>query len=211
MSTISRRSFLTVSAAASGSSVLGLARAGEVIPGFDQTKTDYDAAQVWKPFSERKVRVGIVGHGVCRFGLEFGLQHHPNVELVAVSDLFPDRCAEMAREAKCAKTYPSLEEMVKDDSIEAIYCATDAPAHARHAILCMEHGNMLRRRFRRSAGISRMRRGCWNAAGRTRDWFTPCSRRRVFMTICSPWRSCMRPACLGASFIRRGSIVILIP
>jgi predicted dehydrogenase len=116
------------------------ARAGEVIPGFDQTKTDVDATQVWEPFSDRKVRVGIVGHGVCKFGLKFGLQHHPNVELVAVSDLFPDRCADMARKAKCSKTYPSLEEMVKDDSIEAIYCATDAPAHAKHAILCMEHG-----------------------------------------------------------------------
>jgi len=141
VSKISRRSFLTVSAAAaSGSSMIRLARATEGIPGFDQTKTDYDTAQVWKPFSDRKVRVGIVGHGVCQFGLQFGLQHHPNVELVAVSDLFPDRCADMARKAKCAKTYPSLEEMVKDDSIEAIYCATDAPAHAKHAILCMEHG-----------------------------------------------------------------------
>ena len=30
--------------------------------------------------------------------------------------------------------------MVKDDSIEAIYCATDAPAHAKHAMLCMKHG-----------------------------------------------------------------------
>jgi predicted dehydrogenase len=86
------------------------------------------------------VRLGIVGHGVCQFGLAFDLQTHPNVELVAVSDLFPDRCADMARMAKCSKTYPSLEEMVKDESIEAIYCATDAPAHAKHAILCMEHG-----------------------------------------------------------------------
>ena len=94
----------------------------------------------WEPVSERKVRVGIVGHGACQFGLQFGLQDHPNVELVAVSDLFPDRCADMARKAKCAKTYPSLEEMVKDDSIEAIYCATDAPSHAKHAILCMSHG-----------------------------------------------------------------------
>jgi len=84
MSKISRRSFLTVSAAASGSSMLGLAQAVESIPGFDQTKTNYDAAKVWKPFSDRKVRVGIVGHGVCQFGLQFGLQHHPNVELVAV-------------------------------------------------------------------------------------------------------------------------------
>ncbi len=140
MSKISRRSFLSLSAAVSGSSMLGFARSAEVIPGFDQTKTDYDASKVWKPFSGRKVRVGIVGHGVCKFGLQFSLQHHPNVELVAVSDLFPDRCADMARKAKCSKTYPSLEEMVKDDSIEAIYCATDAPAHAKHAILCMEHG-----------------------------------------------------------------------
>ncbi len=59
---------------------------------------------------------------------------------MAVSDLFPDRCAEMAEKAKCKKTYPSLEEMVKDDSIEAIFCATDAPAHAKHAMLCLEHG-----------------------------------------------------------------------
>ncbi len=140
MSKIPRRSFLAATAAVSGTALLRSAQAGENIPGFDQTKTDVDAAQVWEPFSDRKVRVGIVGHGLCQFGLQFGLQHHPNVELVAVSDLFPDRCADMAQQVKCDKTYPSLEEMVKDDSIEAIFCATDAPSHARHAILCMEHG-----------------------------------------------------------------------
>jgi predicted dehydrogenase len=131
---------LNISAAAFASSILGFVQVVEDIPAFNQTETDFDATQVWEPFSERKIRVGIVGHGVCQFGLQFGLQHHPNVELVAVSDLFPDRCTDMARKAKCSKTYPSLEEMVKDDSIEAIYCATDAPAHAKHAILCMEHG-----------------------------------------------------------------------
>jgi len=60
--------------------------------------------------------------------------------VIAVSDLFPDRCAELAKVAKCNKTYPSLEEMVKDDKIEAIFCATDAPSHARHAKLVLEHG-----------------------------------------------------------------------
>jgi len=139
---LSRRSFLATAAAAvtAGNALSHGAEAVEKIPGFDQTQTDYDRTQQWKPFSDRKVRVGIVGHGVCQFGLAFDLQNHPNVELVAVSDLFPDRCADMARKAKCDKTYPSLEEMVKDESIEAIYCATDAPAHAKHAILCMEHG-----------------------------------------------------------------------
>ena len=142
MKQVSRRSFLasSVSAAAAASCRLTSAQVPEDIPGFDQTSSDFDRTKAWQPFSDRKVRVGIVGHGVCQFGLAFDLQHHPNVELVAVSDLFPDRCADMARKAKCEKTYPSLEEMVKDDSIEAIYCATDAPAHAKHAILCMEHG-----------------------------------------------------------------------
>ena len=90
------------------------AQAVEEIPGFDQTETDYDRTKEWKPFSDRKVRVGIVGHGVCKFGLAFDLQNHPNVELVAVSDLFPDRCQALAKVCKCGKTYPSLEEMVKD-------------------------------------------------------------------------------------------------
>ncbi|MBM4032970.1 MAG: Gfo/Idh/MocA family oxidoreductase [Planctomycetes bacterium] len=138
---ISRRHFLSASTLAAGATVAAAAaQAGEAIKGFDQTQTDADKSKSWKPFSDRKIRMGIVGHGVCQFGLQFSLQTHPNVELIAVSDLFPDRCADMARQAKCAKTYPSLEEMVKDDRIEAIYCATDAPAHAKHAILCMQHG-----------------------------------------------------------------------
>jgi len=84
--------------------------------------------------------MGIVGYGVCRFGASFSLQDHPNVELVAVSDLIPDRCKALAQVCKCEKTYPSLEEMVKDDSIEAIFCATDAPSHARHSIEVLKHG-----------------------------------------------------------------------
>jgi predicted dehydrogenase len=140
MAHVSRRSFLAASVTAAASSLLDSAHAAEGIPGFDRTATDYDRTKHWKPFSDRKVRLGIVGHGVCQFGLAFDLQNHPNVTLVAVSDLFPERCADMARRAKCEKTYPSLEEMVKDDSIEAIFCATDAPSHTKHAVLCLQHG-----------------------------------------------------------------------
>jgi len=50
------------------------------------------APREWKPVSDRKIRVGIVGYGSCRFGAAFGFQDHPNVEIVAVSDLLPDRC-----------------------------------------------------------------------------------------------------------------------
>jgi predicted dehydrogenase len=110
------------------------------IQGFEETPTDPNASKAWKPVSDRKIRVGIVGYGVCRFGAAFSFQDHPNVEVVAVSDLFPDRCANLAKACRCDKTYPSLEELVKDDRIEAVFCATDAPSHARHCIEVLRHG-----------------------------------------------------------------------
>jgi len=89
---------------------------------------------------DRKLRMGIVGYGVCQFGAAMGFQHHPNVEVVAVSDLVPERCKGLAAVCRCEKTYPSLEELVKDPKIEAVYVATDAPSHARHVVECMTHG-----------------------------------------------------------------------
>ena len=95
---------------------------------------------VWQPVSDRKIRVGIAGYGVCQFGAAFGFQDHPNVTVAAVSDLIPERCAELAKACRCEKTYPSLEEMVKDDTLEAVFVATDAPSHARHCIEVLKHG-----------------------------------------------------------------------
>lgn len=141
MSGTSRRQFLkTTAATLAGATWIGKALAEPAIPGFDQTTTDYDKTKVWKPFSDRKIRVGLVGYGTCRFSAQFDFQNHPNVQVTAVSDLFPDRCAALAKAVHCEKTYPSLEEMVKDDAIEAIFVATDAPSHARHCIEVLNHG-----------------------------------------------------------------------
>jgi predicted dehydrogenase len=142
MQTNTRRGFMKQISVGAGLAGAGSAAfaAEKTIQGFDETKSGAKKDAVWQPVSDRKVRVGIVGYGVCRFGAAFGLQDHPNVEVVAVSDLFPDRCAALAKACRCEKTYPSLEEMVKDDTIEAIFCATDAPSHARHAMLCLNHG-----------------------------------------------------------------------
>jgi len=57
-----------------------------------------------------------------------------------VSDLVPEQCAGLAQACRCAKTYPSLEELVKDDRIEAVFVATDAPSHARHCVEVLKHG-----------------------------------------------------------------------
>lgn len=139
----SRRGFLHRAGALAGAAALGLdlqAQEKKPIQGFEKAPDDPNAAKGWQPVSDRKIRVGIVGYGVCQFGAAFGFQSHPNVEVVAVSDLVPGRCAALARACRCDKTYPSLEELVKDDRIEAVFVATDAPSHAKHCVDVLNHG-----------------------------------------------------------------------
>jgi predicted dehydrogenase len=139
----SRRAFLQAMAASTcvaGLSLQAHTAQETTIQGFDDTKTTLQKDALWRPFSERKVRVGIAGFGFCKFGAYFGFQDHPNVKVAVVTDLIPERCQGMARECRCEKTYPSLEEMVKDDALEAIFVATDTASHAQHCIDVLEHG-----------------------------------------------------------------------
>lgn len=113
---------------------------GNIIPGFEKNQKVTTAAGGWQSVSDRKIKVGIAGYGLCKFGALFFYQNHPNVEVVAATDLNPGRCAALAKAVGAPKTYPSCEEMIKDKSIEAIYIATDAPSHARLAIMALNHG-----------------------------------------------------------------------
>jgi predicted dehydrogenase len=141
MKSITRRSFLQTAGLGAAVALHQTARPEQKpIQGFEKAQDDPNASKGWQPISDRKIRVGIVGFGLCKFGAEFGFQNHPNVEVVAVSDLFPDRCAELAAACRCAKTYASLEELVKDPRVEAVFVATDAPNHARHCIEVLKHG-----------------------------------------------------------------------
>jgi len=137
-----RRSFLqAVGLGAAAFGLQGSARSEEKkIQGFEKAPVSEDVWKGWKPVSDRKIRVGIAGYGVCRFGAAFGFQNHPNVEVVAVTDLDPEKCAGLAKACRCDKTYPSCEEMLKDDKIEAVFIATDAPSHARLSIEAMKRG-----------------------------------------------------------------------
>ena len=138
MGNLPRREFLVTAAMAAAAPAL--AQNAE-IAGFEQQAVDPDAAPAWEPYADRKLRVGLVGNGLCKFASAFFFQDHPLVEVVAVSDLLPDRCAELAQTTRCATTYPSLEEMLdKEQRLEAVFLATDAPRHARQAIHVLERG-----------------------------------------------------------------------
>ena len=113
---------------------------GNIIPGFEKNQKVTTSSGAWQSVSDRKIKVGIAGYGLCKFGAQFFYQNHPNVEVVAATDLDSGRCAALAKAVGAPKTDPSCEEMIKDKSIEAIYIATDAPSHARLAIMALNHG-----------------------------------------------------------------------
>jgi predicted dehydrogenase len=139
---LTRRSFLR--GLGQGAVALGLNRTESAeqkpIQGFERPPEEPNVSLGWQPVSDRKIRVGIVGYGFSKFGAEFGFQNHPNVEVVAVSDLIPERRAGLAQACRCTTTYPRLEELVKDSRIEAVFVATDAPSHAQHCIEVLKHG-----------------------------------------------------------------------
>lgn len=141
---ISRRGFIGAGSALLA--VSGYATAGkkkDEMQGFEERDAGKLADVKWTPFSDRKVRCAIAGEGVCSFGSQFAYQSHPNVEVVAVTDLDPARCKLLQERTRAKKTYPSCEELIKNaaaDKIEALYIATDAPSHARLAIMALEHG-----------------------------------------------------------------------
>lgn len=87
--------------------------------------------------STKKIRIGIVGGG---FGSSFQWHEHPNCIVEAVSDLKTERKKRLMDTYKCSKSYPSLEEMVKDKNIDAIAVFTEGPNHVKHTIECMKHG-----------------------------------------------------------------------
>jgi predicted dehydrogenase len=85
----------------------------------------------------KKVRVAIVGGG---FGMGFYFHEHPDCIVEAVSDLRRDRRERLMKYYRCQKSYESLEELVQDPKIDAVFCATDGPLHTQHTELAMRHG-----------------------------------------------------------------------
>jgi len=90
-----------------------------------------------RPPSRKPVRIGIVGGG---FGAAFQWHLHPLCQVAAVSDLREDRRAILRQTYGCDVVYPSLAELVKDESLDAVAVFTEATNHADHVVHCMEAG-----------------------------------------------------------------------
>ena len=85
----------------------------------------------------RTIKMGFLGGG---FACSFQFHEHPGCEVVAVADMRPERREALRNHYQCDTTYETLEELIKDKSVEAVGIFSGAPDHARHAIAALEAG-----------------------------------------------------------------------
>lgn len=89
--------------------------------------------------NERKLSVVVVG---LRFGAEFVpiYKDHPSVREVAVADLDGSLCEKTRKRFGIAKSYASLEEVLADQSVDAVHIVTGLARHAPEAVSALDAG-----------------------------------------------------------------------
>ncbi|MCX6575039.1 MAG: Gfo/Idh/MocA family oxidoreductase [Candidatus Aminicenantes bacterium] len=124
---LTRRDFiLKASSALAGMSLVpGLLKPGPAHP------------NIASSLSTQKIRIGVVGGG---FGSDFYWHEHPNCIVQAVSDLREDRRKRLMDIYRCSNVYNSLEELIKDQSVDAVAVFTGAPDHVQHCTACLKSG-----------------------------------------------------------------------
>jgi len=85
----------------------------------------------------KKINIGIVG---ANFGAGFQFHIHPNSVVRAVSDLSLDGRRHLQNVYNCGLAYDTLEELLKDRKIDAVFIATPPHKHAEHVIKSLNAG-----------------------------------------------------------------------
>ena len=74
------------------------------------------------------MKVALVGYGYWGINLAKTINTNPNLELYSIFDLSKERIS-TAKEQYSFKEFQSYEELLGDDSIEAIFIATPPQSH----------------------------------------------------------------------------------
>ena len=146
---LSRREFLSVTAAGSSLSLAGVihAAAEEMVPPLRQAGQQSVFGLKVAPLS--KVRIGIVGVGGRGSGLLGNLLDIEGVEIKAVCDVVPTRVEAAQQQvvgkgqpkpAGYAKNETDYENLCRRDDIDLVYIATPWDWHVRMAVSAMQNG-----------------------------------------------------------------------
>jgi hypothetical protein len=90
----------------------------------------------------KKINVVLCG---MRFGAAFVpiYRDHPDVESVGICDTNPEVLKRVAEAHGISRMYSSLEEVLKDDSVDAVHLVTPIPLHEEQAVKVLESGRII--------------------------------------------------------------------
>jgi predicted dehydrogenase len=89
--------------------------------------------------NEVKLRVGVVGCGVISDAYARDMGTFPEIELVGVTDLLPERAEKLASKYDC-RLYPTLADMLADEAMDLVVNLTIHHAHYLVTRQCLEAG-----------------------------------------------------------------------
>ena len=87
----------------------------------------------------KKIKWGILGLGKIAHKFAQDLLSVNDAELYAVASRSEEKSKSFASKFGAKKYYSSYEDLVKDNSVDAIYIATPHAFHRAHSILCLQH------------------------------------------------------------------------
>ncbi len=92
----------------------------------------------------KKLRIGFVGLGQRGSGMLRTFLAHPDVDVIAVCDVYDDRVDNaskfvLEKRNHEPRKYSDYNQMLLDKDIDAIYVASSWEEHVNQAIMCMEH------------------------------------------------------------------------
>ncbi|MCB9599806.1 MAG: NAD-dependent epimerase/dehydratase family protein [Sandaracinus sp.] len=90
--------------------------------------------------SDKKIQVGIVGAGYISEPHLVGLQHFPDLEVVAICDLSRGRAEALAARFGVPKVYLDMEEMLRSEKLDVAHVLTPPEVHERIATRLLEAG-----------------------------------------------------------------------
>lgn len=88
------------------------------------------------------MQIGIIGCGFTADHYLYCLQWHPYLKVVGATDRDPDRASRFCN-LHSVKLYPTLEDMLADDSIELVLNLTNSSSHYETSKACLNAGKHL--------------------------------------------------------------------
>lgn len=86
------------------------------------------------------INFGLIGAGQIAYSATDAINRHSQAKVTAATDLHPGRLAQLCTEREIARSHPTVEALLADDAVDAVYIAVPNKFHAPLALQALQAG-----------------------------------------------------------------------